>query len=248
MTARNLLAGLACAAAVSASAAKSFKETQLEFPRVRAAAESKAKGLEKLFSDKKLQWPPSGLFLRAFKSEGRLELWAEPKAGGKLVLAKEYPICASSGELGPKRREGDGQVPEGAYRIVGFNPKSNFHLSLEVDYPNASDRVRSDKKRPGGDIFIHGNCVTIGCIPIQDEGIKELYWAAVEARSAGQGPIPVHIFPARLTDAALAKLGRTASRHLGFWRELKPLFDRFEKDRRVPEVRVAADGRYRLSE
>src|SRR5687768_1479604 len=105
--------------------AETFKEKQLKFPRVRAAAAAKAPGLERLFRGKGLAWPPRGLCLRAFKLEGRLELWAEPAAGGRLALAREYPVCASSGELGPKRREGDAQVPEGFYRLTVFNPASS---------------------------------------------------------------------------------------------------------------------------
>ena len=53
-----------------------------------------------------------------------------------------YPICAGSGDLGPKRERGDGQVPEGLYEIDRFNPTSRYHLSLRVNYPNLSDRLR----------------------------------------------------------------------------------------------------------
>jgi murein L,D-transpeptidase YafK len=57
-----------------------------------------------------------------------------------------------------------------------FNPQSNFYLSLHVSYPNAADRVLGSKQNLGGDIFLHGNCVTTGCILITDGGIKEVYW------------------------------------------------------------------------
>ncbi|MFX8700459.1 hypothetical protein ABTM56_20365, partial [Acinetobacter baumannii] len=59
------------------------------------------------------------------------------------------PIAALSGRLGPKRKEGDKQVPEGLYRVVKFNPNSAYTLSMGLDYPNASDTVRSDKLKPG---------------------------------------------------------------------------------------------------
>jgi len=88
--------------------------------------------------------------------------------GNTYTLVKNYPICATSGLLSPKRRFGDEQVPE------GFNPQSNFQLSLHVSYPNAADRI-SGSKQNLGDIFLDGNCVTIGCIPITDDEIKEVY-------------------------------------------------------------------------
>lgn len=118
-----------------------------------------------------------------------------------------YPFCASSGILGPKRKEGDRQIPEGIYYINHFNPVSNFHLSLGINYPNPSDKILSDPAQPGESFYIHGNCVTIGCIPISDDKIKELYILAVEAYNNGQVKIPVHIFPDRLpNEAAIKKL------------------------------------------
>jgi murein L,D-transpeptidase YafK len=176
-----------------------------------------------------------------------LELWAEG-AEARYLLIGRYTICASSGTLGPKRREGDGQVPEGFYRLNHFNPASGYHLSLGLDYPNTADRLASSS-RPGGAIYIHGDCVTIGCIPITDDGIEEIYVAAVLARSGGQVMIPVHIFPTRLTDDAMGALARdhTSSTELvRFWQNLKEGFDRFERDRRPPRVEPGPDGRYRF--
>src|SRR5690606_26788584 len=110
---------------------------------------------------------------------------------------KTYKVCALAGTLGPKRMEGDYQVPEGFYYINEFNPRSVYHLSLGLNYPNASDRYLSDAIQPGGDIYIHGSCVTTGCIPITDSQIEELYALATYAKNAGQDFIPVHIFPVR---------------------------------------------------
>ncbi len=190
-------------------------------------------------------YPPRAIFVRVFKRDRVLELWAAG-AGERYVLVKSYPICASSGDLGPKRRMGDGQVPEGFYRVNHFNPASAYHLSLGLDYPNAADR-HAAPVRAGGSIYIHGDCVTIGCIPITDEGIDEVYVAAVLARSGGQSAIPVHVFPTRLTDDAMGALARN---HEGrpelvrFWRNLKEGFDLFERDRRPPRAASDAKGRY----
>ena len=116
--------------------------------------------------------------LICIKEERKLELWIN---GG---LAKIYPMTAFSGGPGPKLREGDRQIPEGIYPAVHLNPNSAFHLSIKVGYPNAWDRewAKEEKRtRLGGDIFIHGEDVTIGCIPIGNRAIEEVFWAVYRA-------------------------------------------------------------------
>jgi hypothetical protein len=121
-------------------------------------------------------YPPTRLALLALKEERRLEVWAETES--RPVFIRFYPVLAASGGPGPKLAEGDGQVPEGTYRVLWLNPNSRFHLSMKLDYPNAFDRAkaRSDgRTRLGGDIFIHGNAVSIGCLALGDEAIEELF-------------------------------------------------------------------------
>ncbi len=224
----------------------SFKETQSQFPRVKAAYNEKEQAVQEYFASKKMEYRGFQLFLRAFKKERQLEVWVKKAEDGKFALLHTYPFCQTSGTLGPKRKEGDLQIPEGIYQINHFNPQSNFYLSLGINYPNASDKILSDKRRPGGSIYIHGNCVTIGCIPITDDKIKELYILAVEARNNGQQKIPVHIFPARLTDTGIADLlsKYSSSGHEHFWRNLKKIFDQFEKTKRLTPVKVSSAGEY----
>ncbi len=225
----------------------SFEAEQRANPRVAAAFAAKESRLRASFARAGAPYPPRAILLRVFKRDAVLELWAEG-AEARYVLVGSYAVCASSGDLGPKRREGDGQVPEGFYRLNQFNPVSAYHLSLGLDYPNAADR-RMTRSRPGGAIYIHGDCVTIGCIPITNVGIEEVYVAAVLARSAGQAAIPVHLFPTRLTDEAMDALARehtSAPEVVAFWRNLKEGFDWFERDRRPPHVEPGADGRYRF--
>ena len=150
-----------------------FRDEQWKFPRVRTAAREKDQVLKQLFAGKRLKYPPGKILLRAFKKEGTLEVWVGNSPGAPYSLIKSYSICATSGIPGPKRRFGDEQVPEGFYDLDWFNPQSNFYLSLQVSYPNAADRLLGFRQNPGGDIFLHGNCVTIGCIPITDEGIRK---------------------------------------------------------------------------
>ncbi|MDX1908244.1 MAG: L,D-transpeptidase family protein [Bacteroidia bacterium] len=108
---------------------------------------------------------------------------------------KTYPFTAMSGLPGPKLREGDRQIPEGIYQVGYLNPNSSYHLSLQVNYPNAFDRERAaaeGRTQLGGDIFIHGKDVTIGCIPLGDPAIEEVFILAAAAYPQG---IPVIIAP-----------------------------------------------------
>ncbi|HEV8486119.1 MAG TPA: L,D-transpeptidase family protein [Blastocatellia bacterium] len=227
---------------------QSFKAEQMKFDRVRAAIAEKEPAIKRLFAQKRLSYPPKQIFIRVFKREQAVELWVSEADPDTFELLKEYKVCASSGTVGPKREQGDDQVPEGFYRIDRFNPLSNFHLSLGVNYPNQADKMLGVKGRLGGDIFIHGNCVTIGCVPITDESIKELYVIAVEARSAGQTSIPIHIFPAKLHEKGLKRLEREFGnpKLLEFWMSLKPGYDFFEKNRRLPIITIDRQGRYQV--
>jgi L,D-transpeptidase catalytic domain len=127
-------------------------------------------------------YPPPRLALVGLKQEKTLEVWADDGAGGWTRL-RSYPVLAASGGPGPKRREGDLQVPEGVYRLTGFNPMSRYHLSIRVDYPNTDDRDAArieGRSELGGDIFIHGRAASIGCLAIGDLAIEELYLLVAE--------------------------------------------------------------------
>jgi murein L,D-transpeptidase YafK len=138
-------------------------------------------------------------------------------------------------------------VPEGYYFIEDFNPKSDFFLSMLLNYPNFSDMTLSDKKKPGGDIYIHGGCVTIGCMPMTDAGIQELYTLCLNAKLTGQTYIPVHIFPTRFTQAGINFLGRqyaTDTTKQRFWVNLKSGYDYFERYKKIEPVMYSPEGRY----
>jgi murein L,D-transpeptidase YafK len=251
---RPVLAGLLavlCAVTVTPAEAGDFLARQRKFSRVKNAAERRMPVVEAMFADAGAAWPPRGAFVRAFKLEEVVELWAAPVlAGDPHVLVRTFPVCANSGELGPKRRQGDYQVPEGFYRVSVFNPQSSYHLSLGVSYPNAADRFYSRGHDPGSAIMIHGNCVTIGCIPLQDVPIEDLYLAAAAARDAGQQEIPIHIFPCRL-DTPRCQLeldARSESRPdlAAFWDGLIPGYLAFIQAGAPPTVRAKSDGTYQL--
>jgi murein L,D-transpeptidase YafK len=242
-----LTALLATSSLAEMATPDTFKLQQMRFQRVREASNLKEASLRQLFAKRKLDYPPSRLLIRAFKRERLLQVWVGDAGASPLSLAAEYRFCATSGTLGPKRRMGDNQIPEGFYVIDRFNPVSNYHLSLGVNYPNASDRILGAKGRLGGDIFIHGGCATIGCIPITDDGIRELYLLAIEARSAGRADIQVHIFPSQMNERGMTQLRREYAgdaRLIEFWENLKPGYDLFEKNRKPPLVTVDRGGKY----
>jgi murein L,D-transpeptidase YafK len=151
--------------------------------------------------------------------------------------------------LGPKNKQGDGQVPEGIYYIDRFNPSSNFFLSLGLNYPNKSDLKRCKTKFPGGDIFIHGSCVSIGCLPMTDEQIKEIYMLSVLAKNNGQEAIPVYIFPFKMNDENIntyRKKFDVNSQVIEFWENLKTAFILFNKNKREIKYQVQKDGKYQF--
>jgi murein L,D-transpeptidase YafK len=228
-----------------------FLAHQLAFPRVREAQATTDQRLRATFEEKGIAYPASEIFIRVFKHERQLELWARDEPERAFTLVVRYPVCVLPGQLGPKQRMGDLQVPEGFYFIDEFNPNSAYHLSLRVSYPNLADRMRRQVRALGGDIYIHGGCESVGCVPIEDDNIAELYWVAAQASEAGQSVIPVHIFPARLDPDRLQWLQdtfRPDAELLDFWRNLAEGYAYFEATRRVPWVTVAEDGRYAVPE
>lgn len=226
-----------------------FKADQLKQSRVKTAYKEKEKRIKDLLEKKRINVHTMEIFIRAFKKEEVLEVWAKNKLENIFKLIIQYKFCAGSGELGPKRRQGDFQIPEGFYFIDRFNPWSNFYLSLGINYPNRSDRILGNKRDPGGDIFIHGNCVTIGCIPITDDKIKELYILAVEAKSNGQRKIPVHIFPAKLNTKNFEYLKDNFSDRadfIEFWKNIREGYKFFENNKSLPKITVLANGNYKF--
>jgi len=224
-----------------------FLSEQKKYERVRSSIKQKGNYLKKKLNEIGLLENNLNILITAYKDEDVLEVFAKTKQDVKYKLLAVYKICTRSGVLGPKRCQGDLQVPEGFYHIDRFNPASNFYLSLGINYPNKSDLILKTGNDPGGDIFIHGNCVTIGCIPVTDDKIKEIYLYAVYARNCGQTKIPVYIFPFRMTDDNFKKHCESYSQNknlISFWSNLKIGFDLFEKEKRELKTIVNKQGIY----
>ena len=226
----------------------SFISYQKSFPRISDVLNRKEDSLKKQFEEKKLAWPAKYIYLRSFKYDSQLEVWVKYDQAEKFKLFKTYKVCALSGSLGPKRMQGDYQVPEGFYYINEFNPKSVYHLSLGLNYPNSSDKLLGDSLQPGGDIYIHGSCVTTGCIPITNQQIEELYILASHAKSEGQDFIPVHIFPVQFKNAKsvgyLNKFLKDFPEYTGLANEMKKAYQYFDKTKQLPLVLIDKKGGY----
>ena len=120
------------------------------------------------------------------KSDRRMTVWQDGKR------LKTYRIALGFAPEGDKTRQGDGKTPEGTFTINRRNDRSAYHLSLGIDYPQASHKARARVAGvdPGGDIFIHGQPNqrpdgevlpgdwTAGCIAVSDAEIGELFAAA----------------------------------------------------------------------
>jgi murein L,D-transpeptidase YafK len=230
----------------------SFIDYQKTFPRPGEALKNKEDTLQKQFAEKKLQWPAKFIYIRSFKYDSQLEVWVKNDVSEPFQLFKTYKVCALAGSLGPKRMEGDYQVPEGFYYISDFNPYSNYYLSLGINYPNLSDKILSDSLRPGSEIYIHGSCVTVGCIPITDKQIDELYILAAYAKDQGQDYIPVHIFPIRFNKEKSVKylesLTKDDATLKKFAARLEDAFDYFEKYKQLPVVLIGTKGEYIIND
>ena len=178
--------------------------------------------------------PSSPVLIRTYKKEAEFELW-KMKSDGRYALLKTYPMCRWSGQLGPKTREGDRQVPEGFYPITPgqMNPNSNYYLSYNVGYPNAYDRAFG---RTGGTIMVHGACSSAGCFSMTDAQIAEIYAIAREAFNGGQREIQMQSYPFHMTAENLAK--HRLDPNADFWRQLKNGSDHFEVTKTEPAVAV----------
>lgn len=228
-----------------------FLTQQRAFPRVRAAEQAKGAALNRQLAAAGLRADNLQLLLVGYKLERELEVWAKAPADRVYRRLTTYPICQLSGYLGPKRARGDEQMPEGYYRITRFNPESAYHLSLGLDYPNAADRRASTATDLGGDIFLHGGCVTVGCLPLTDDKIRELYLLAAYARHNGQAAPPVYLFPLRLTAENMLSLQAAYAGDgalLAFWQNLKVGYDRFEATHQEIGYAVGAAGVYEYPE
>ena len=222
----------------------------MNFTRVREAYADKEKIVDKMLAEHSISRNNLRIYLRAFKTEKKFELWAKNTSDSIYVLIKEFSICDLSGSDGPKRRSHDLQVPEGFYHIAKLNPYSRYYLSMEINYPNASDSIRGVHGHLGNEIFIHGSCLSSGCLAMTDDKIKELFVYCIEAYNSGQEEIGLTIFPAQLNDAKYSGLISRYSKDkdkISLWADLKKSYDLFNQTKVQPIVKFLPDGTHEVN-
>lgn len=175
----------------------------------------------------------SAVFIRLFKAESEVELWL--LKGDGFVLLDTYPICHWTGTLGPKEREGDKQSPEGFYIVTKRNTRhvGRWRKALNLGFPNALDQRL---QRTGSYILLHGGCSSTGCFAMTDPVMDEVHALVSAAVRGGQQRIHVHVFPFRMTDAALAAHGEHPWH--AFWSDLKAGHDAFERTHLPPRITI----------
>ena len=176
----------------------------------------------------------SPILVRVFKEESEVDVWKQDTTG-LYQLLKVYPICRWSGELGPKKAEGDRQAPEGFYSITPglMNPNSSYYLAINMGFPNAFDKANG---YTGGFLMIHGDCSSRGCYAMTDEQIGEIYSLARESFLGGQKQFQIQAYPFRMTPANLAR--HRTNPNMAFWKMLKEGNDHFEVTHTEPKVDV----------
>lgn len=176
----------------------------------------------------------SPIMIRIFKEEGVMEVW-KANTSNRYALLKSYQICAWSGMLGPKTKEGDRQAPEGFYDITKaqMNPNSRYYLAFNIGYPNAYDRSLN---RGGTNLMVHGACSSSGCYSMTDAQVQEIFALANDAFAGGQQAFQIQALPFRMTADNMAR--HKNSPNIDFWKMLKVGYDQFEISHRPPVVNV----------
>lgn len=158
------------------------------------------------------------VFIRIIKEDYEFELWVQ-EPDGHWNIRKIYEIAGMSGDIGPKTAEGDEQAPEGFYRVYprSMNPRSKYHLSFNVGYPNAYDRSLG---RTGSFIMVHGGDESIGCFAMTDPCIEKIYTLVNEAFKAGVPSVPVQVYPFRMEESRMEN--EQDNENYEFWQHLLP--------------------------
>ena len=174
----------------------------------------------------------SPITMRIIKDEHLLEIWKQ-KESGRYDLIAAYNICAWSGKLGQKKKEGDRQAPEGFYTIRApqLNPASKYFLAFDTGYPNAYDRSHGFT---GTNLMVHGACSSSGCYSMTDESVQEIFAFARDSLKGGQESFVLQALPFRMTAEKMAYY--SGDPNFPFWNMIKEGYDHFELTRQPPKV------------
>jgi murein L,D-transpeptidase YafK len=229
---RSIVRALLASAAVAAAIALAGCDADSITPTGRSQAPLSEKTLADI--EAKRMDKDSPILARIFKEEAEMEIWKKDR-DGSFALLKTYPICRWSGDLGPKKKEGDRQAPEGFYTITPgqMNPASNYFLAFNTGFPNSYDRAWG---YTGSELMVHGDCSSRGCYAMTDEQIQEIYALARESFFGGQKDFQLEAFPFRMTALNMAK--HRNNPNFAFWKMIKEGYDHFEATHQEPKVAV----------
>jgi murein L,D-transpeptidase YafK len=228
------IAFLACTALVLTGCNETLETVERDVSHVKNKVEEPLSPAILAEMQKKDMERTAPVMIRIFKEEGTLEIW-KAKRDNRFDKIAEYSICAWSGKLGPKVKEGDRQAPEGFYNLTPghLNPNSSYYLAINTGFPNRYDQANG---RGGSNLMIHGACSSSGCYSMTDAQILEIYAFARDAFKGGQKTIQLEAFPFHMTAENMAR--HRQSQHIEFWKMLKVGYDHFELTKRPPEVNV----------
>ena len=231
--------------------------------------------VERWCAQKRLSYPPSAVVLRIFKQERELEIWAKNYGQKQLRLVRTLPICAMDFAPGPKAAEGDGKTPEGFYHPEFSYQSSNWWMWMDlgdvdargkvgkgssfkmcIEYPNALDRRRTRAagfRETGGQICMHGNCVSLGCASFKNRDFLPVFAFARHHDAKRYGRLQLHVFPFRFDRVSVEDRTRAAKdwphaesfgaeKLLGFWKNLEEGFDAFNADPNPLRLRLGDEG------
>jgi len=238
-----IVIALAFSFCVTAQKKNAFKQMQLNYPIVKAIYEKHWKALSDSIRSKKISPDSFNLYFRVFKYEKEFEIWMKNSGDVRYQLFKTMYLCATSGDLGPKKYNKDGQIPEGFYAITKFNPNDKYkYLALKIDFPNAVDREIAEEPLTTS-VFIHGTCETTADIVLDKEDMEQVYLLCVEARNRKEA-LYIDIYPCRFSKEAENMLSNYPKKSIRFWNNIKDAYFYFEENKWLPRINSNNKGKY----
>lgn len=220
-----------------------FKLMQLNYPIVDEIYKKYWDSIKYDLKKKNISADSFNLYIRILKHEKEIEVWMKNNKEPQYKLYTTFQFCAYSGELGPKRSNKDGQIPEGFYEITGFNPKDKYkYLSLKINYPNLVDKTLASEPITTN-IYIHGTCVSNGDIAINKNDMEILYILAIEAKNRNE-IIYTDIYPCRFNKQNEDMLLFSSKKNIRFWQNIKDAYLYFEQHKWLPRINCNSKGQY----
>jgi murein L,D-transpeptidase YafK len=234
---RLLVLGL-CGTSLNAQAQPSARGRAIRVPAAGREAIGRMRGrLEFSLTDMGLV-PGSPVFLRVIKDQGRLEAFVQARSG-EYRRYRSYRICGGGGQAGPRTKLSPNRISEGVYAIgtSDLRPNGAAYLGLSMGWPNPRDLALGNNApiglAPG---LIQAGCTAPPHIGLTDTELEDLYTLVWLGLAGGQSEVPVHVFPFAMN--SLAMLSRRNAPQYAWWRELEPIWTRFERTKKPPPVQI----------